>query len=597
MIGNLKLLCNFVEKYLGTVRFDNDQFAPIIGYGDLVQGNTTINIVYYVEGLNHNLFSVSQFCDADLEVAFRKSTCFVRDLQGNDLLTGTRGSDLYIISRQETSSPTSIYFMAKASLIQPWLWHRRLSHLNFDTINLLSKKDFVNGLLKLKYAKDQLCSSCELGKAKRSSFKTKIVPSSKGWLNLLNMDLCGPMRIKSINGKKYIQSKGYKVYNKRTRLIVESIHINFDEIKELSKATDYDNFGPASQLQNTSDHNRLLYDEFFIKGNTSISKSYALSDNSQQQDTQPTTNVQPTTELITPSININAEENKTYQADNAHFEPYEFINPFCTPRWTKDHLLEQVRGNPSKPVQTRRQLVIDPEMGMFALTVSIAETINIKEAMADHAWIEAMQEELHQFDRLKEDGIDFEESFAPVAHLEAVWIFDAYVQAPRAWYDKLSNFLMSKGFTKGTPNPTLFTIRTSDSPIPKSKLNAVKPIELDDRKKEMEDGMNDESVRSRKEELAEWETKAEVLVEKPRSQPVGYYLKHEINEKLIEGIVDTHKYNDSLLATRLGIMEDLLIDIAGYVYPVDFVILHIEEDKNKPFIIGMPFLTTAMAEI
>nr|GFA39856.1 integrase, catalytic region, zinc finger, CCHC-type, peptidase aspartic, catalytic [Tanacetum cinerariifolium] len=85
--GNLKLLCNFVEKFLGTVRFGNDQFAPILGYEDLVQGNFTINRIYYVEGLNHNLFSVGQFCDADLEVAFRKSTCYVRDLQGNDLLT------------------------------------------------------------------------------------------------------------------------------------------------------------------------------------------------------------------------------------------------------------------------------------------------------------------------------------------------------------------------------------------------------------------------------------------------------------------------------------------------------------------------------
>ncbi|GKE87478.1 retrovirus-related pol polyprotein from transposon TNT 1-94 [Tanacetum coccineum] len=94
--------------------------------------------------------------------------------------------------------------MAKASPTQAWLWHRRLSHLNFDTINLLSKKDIVNGLLKLKYVKDQLCSSCELSKAKQSTFKTKTVPSSKGRLNLLYMDLCCPMRIESINGKKYI---------------------------------------------------------------------------------------------------------------------------------------------------------------------------------------------------------------------------------------------------------------------------------------------------------------------------------------------------------------------------------------------------------
>nr|GEX27433.1 copia protein [Tanacetum cinerariifolium] len=173
MTSNLKLLCNFVEKFLGTVRFGNDQFSPIIGYGDLAQGNVTINRVYYVEGLNHNLFSVGQFCDPDLEVAFRKSTCFVRDLQGNDLLIGNRGSDLYII-------------------------------LFKNQLHLLHSKDIVIFLPKLKYVKDQLCSSCELSKAKRSSFKSKAVPSSKGRLNLLHMDLCGPMRLASINGKKYI---------------------------------------------------------------------------------------------------------------------------------------------------------------------------------------------------------------------------------------------------------------------------------------------------------------------------------------------------------------------------------------------------------
>nr|GFA51673.1 integrase, catalytic region, zinc finger, CCHC-type, peptidase aspartic, catalytic [Tanacetum cinerariifolium] len=87
MTGNLKLLINFVEKFLGTVKFGNDKIAPILGYGDLVQGTITIKRVYYVEGLNHNLFSIGQFCDVDLEVAFKKSTCFIRDLKGNDLLT------------------------------------------------------------------------------------------------------------------------------------------------------------------------------------------------------------------------------------------------------------------------------------------------------------------------------------------------------------------------------------------------------------------------------------------------------------------------------------------------------------------------------
>ncbi|GKA73509.1 retrovirus-related pol polyprotein from transposon TNT 1-94 [Tanacetum coccineum] len=204
MSGNLKLLTNFVEKFLGTVKFGNDQIAPILGYGDLVQGTITIKRVYYVEGLNHNLFFIGQFCDADLEVAFWKSTCYIRDLKGNDLLTGSRGTDLYSISLQDSTTPNPICLMAKATSSQAWLWHRRLSHLNFDTINLLSKNNIVNGLPKLKFVKDHLCSSCELGKAKRKSFHTKTTPSSKRRLQLLHMDLCGPMRVESINGKKYV---------------------------------------------------------------------------------------------------------------------------------------------------------------------------------------------------------------------------------------------------------------------------------------------------------------------------------------------------------------------------------------------------------
>nr|GFC56825.1 integrase, catalytic region, zinc finger, CCHC-type, peptidase aspartic, catalytic [Tanacetum cinerariifolium] len=124
MTGNLKLLINFIEKFLGTVKFGNDQIAPILGYGDLVQGPITIKRVYYVEGLNHNLFSVGQFCDADLEVTFRKSTCFIRDLKRNDLLTGSRGTKLYSITLQDTNSPNPICLMAKATSSQAWLWHR-----------------------------------------------------------------------------------------------------------------------------------------------------------------------------------------------------------------------------------------------------------------------------------------------------------------------------------------------------------------------------------------------------------------------------------------------------------------------------------------
>nr|GEY28946.1 hypothetical protein [Tanacetum cinerariifolium] len=159
-LGNASRTVNILEPM--TPR--NDQIAPILGYGDLIQGTVTIKRVYYVEGLNHNLFSVGQFCDADLEVPFRKSTCYIHDLTRNDLLTGSCGTDLYSITLQDTSSANPICLMAKATSSHAWLWHRRLSHRNFDTINLLLKNDIVIGLLKLKFVKDHLCSSCITGK-------------------------------------------------------------------------------------------------------------------------------------------------------------------------------------------------------------------------------------------------------------------------------------------------------------------------------------------------------------------------------------------------------------------------------------------------
>nr|GEX27802.1 hypothetical protein [Tanacetum cinerariifolium] len=173
-----KSITGNVNPNVSMVKFGNDQIAPILGYGDLVQGTITIKRVYYVKGQNLNLFSVGQLCYADLEVAFQKSTCYIRDLKENDLLTGSHSIDLYSINLQETSTPNPICLMSKAISSQAWLWHRRLLHLNFDT-NLLLKNNIMTGLPKLKFIKDHLCSSCELGKAKRKSFHTKTTPSSK----------------------------------------------------------------------------------------------------------------------------------------------------------------------------------------------------------------------------------------------------------------------------------------------------------------------------------------------------------------------------------------------------------------------------------
>ncbi|GJU01946.1 integrase, catalytic region, zinc finger, CCHC-type containing protein [Tanacetum coccineum] len=115
MTGDRSRLMNFVKKFIGTVRFGNDHFGAIMGYGDYVIGESVISRVYYVEGLGHNLFSVGQFCDSDLEVAFRKHSCYVRDTDGVELLKGSRGSNLYTISVEDMLKSSPICLLSKAS--------------------------------------------------------------------------------------------------------------------------------------------------------------------------------------------------------------------------------------------------------------------------------------------------------------------------------------------------------------------------------------------------------------------------------------------------------------------------------------------------
>ncbi|GJV65118.1 integrase, catalytic region, zinc finger, CCHC-type containing protein [Tanacetum coccineum] len=202
--GDRSLLENFIEKFIGTACFGNDHFIAITGYGDYVQGNITVSHVYYVEGLRHNLFSVRQFCDGDLEVAFRSNTCYVPNMKGDNLLTGAHEFNLYTISISDMVASSPVCLMAKATSTKSWLWHHKLSHLNFGTINDLTKHDLVDGLPKFKYGKDHLCSACERGKRKKVSHPPKVVPCNHSKLEMLHMDLCGPMWVALINGKRYI---------------------------------------------------------------------------------------------------------------------------------------------------------------------------------------------------------------------------------------------------------------------------------------------------------------------------------------------------------------------------------------------------------
>ncbi|GKE42739.1 hypothetical protein Tco_1470023 [Tanacetum coccineum] len=115
--------CRSSKLFFGTVKFRNDHMAKIMGYGDYQIGNVMISRVYYVEGLGHNLFSVGQFCDSNLEVAFRQHTCFICNIEGVDLLTGSRGKNLYTLSLGDMMASSLICLLSKASKTKSCLWH------------------------------------------------------------------------------------------------------------------------------------------------------------------------------------------------------------------------------------------------------------------------------------------------------------------------------------------------------------------------------------------------------------------------------------------------------------------------------------------
>nr|GFA98142.1 Gag-Pol polyprotein [Tanacetum cinerariifolium] len=271
IMGNLKLLINFMEKFMGMVKFRNDQIAPILGYVYLVQGAITIKRVYYVKGLNHNLFSVGQFCDADLEVAFRKSTCFILKMSNElDLLFSPMFDELLNGSSKVVSKSSTV-----SAADAPTQRHHYTTPLNNHTTP---------------------APTCQI---------PTIAPT-----------------------------------------VISSENIN--------------------QAETHAKNDQVADDEFINIFSTPV----------QDQG-----------------------ETSSRHVDSSNMHTFYQRYP-SEHRWTKDHPLEQVIRNPSQSVGTRRQIESDAEMCMFALTVSRTKPKNIKEAMADSAWIESMQEELHQFDRL-----------------------------------------------------------------------------------------------------------------------------------------------------------------------------------------------------
>ncbi|GKB09973.1 retrovirus-related pol polyprotein from transposon TNT 1-94 [Tanacetum coccineum] len=496
----------------------------------------------------------------------------------------------------------------------------------------------------MKFEKDHLCSACEQGKIHRKYHKSKIAFASNNLLYLLHMDLCGPMRVKSINEKRYVlvvvddfsrytwvfflhskdeaseviisfikktqvnlqlqvqrirndngtefknktlaklfdefKSKGdievfvgyskesaaYRVYNKRTRKIHESVNVNFDEILEMASKQFSLELGlsnlnetrkssnltitksPTTNVETSnneiSSHEGEVFHEVFESFQEESSSS-SLNDDVQQRSEEvmvPPTNTQSISNNMVPNVHEASSSHNVFneRLEDAYFDASTtFHDPSNVPifyqpyphkkKWTKDHPLHKIIGDPKLSVRIRGQ----PENScLFACLLSSIEPPNVAEALKDIDWVSAMQDELDQFARLKnkkdksslviqnkarlvavgyyqQEGIDYDETFAPVARIEAIRLFLAYVahkdftifqmdvkttflngilkeevyvgqppgfvskqypdhvyaldkalyglkQAPLAWYDVLLKFLIDSGFQKGSIDTTLF---------------------------------------------------------------------------------------------------------------------------------------------
>ncbi|GJU63023.1 integrase, catalytic region, zinc finger, CCHC-type containing protein [Tanacetum coccineum] len=450
-------LTNFVNKFLGTVKFGNDHVAKILGYGDYQNGNVTISRLYYVEGRVHNLFSVGQFCDSNLEVAFRQHICFIHNLEGVDLLTGSRGNNLYTLSLRDMMASSPICLL----------------------------HGIVRGLPKLKFQMDHLCSACALGKSKKKPHKPKSKDTNQEKLYHLHMDLCGPMRVASVNGKKYIlvivddysrftwvkclRSKD-EALDFIIKRIIKTIHVDFDELTAM--ASEHSSSGRALHEMTPAIISSGLVP------NPPPSTPFVPPSRSdwdllfqplfEELLTPPPSVDFPAPEVIAPITEVVAPEpvvstgspfSTTVDQDAPSPTSSSDVIPIVVHaaapnskhvnKWTKDHPLDNIISKLERPIEAMQEelnefeclevweLVPRPDKVMVITLKSI-----YKVKLDELGGILKNKACLVKLDELggilknkaclvargyrQEEGINFEESFALVARIDAIRIFLAY---------------------------------------------------------------------------------------------------------------------------------------------------------------------------
>ncbi|GJY96473.1 putative ribonuclease H-like domain-containing protein [Tanacetum coccineum] len=591
MTGNMSYLSDFKEFDGGYVTFGGGaKGGKITGKGTLKTGKLDFEDVYFVKELQFNLFSVSQMCDKKNSVLFTDTGCFVLspDFKLADesqvLLKVPRKNNMYSVDMKNIVPKESLTcLVAKATLDESMLWHRRLGHVNFKTINKLVKENLVRGLPLKRFENDQTCVACLKGKQHKASyllrcdngtkFKNRVMSEfcekkgvkkesqQNGVAERRNRTLIEAARtmvlvVKPHNKTPYelfrgkfdgksdegffvgysMNSKAFRVYNIRTRKVEENLHIRFLEDKpiiagdgpkwlfDIDVLTKSMNYVPVVAGTNSND---------LVGTEESIGAGHSSKETGSSQDyiLMPLWKDVTTAPLEATHADFFGDET---EVDMSNITTTYLVPSTPNTRIHKDHSLDHVIG--------------DVQSG--------EEPKKVIQALKDPSWIEAMQEELLQFKlqqvwtlvdlphgkraistkwvymnkkdergivirnkaRLvtqgytQEEGIDYDEVFAPVARIEAIRLFLAYAsfkdfvvyqmdvksaflygkieeevyvcqppgfedpefpdrvykvekalyglhQAPRAWYETFSTYLLDNGFQRGQIDKTLFIKR------------------------------------------------------------------------------------------------------------------------------------------
>ncbi|KAJ9552836.1 hypothetical protein OSB04_016881 [Centaurea solstitialis] len=577
MTGQRSFLFDYVERFEGYVKTADKTPRPMVGYGKITYGKYIIKDVRYVEGLGFNMFSSSQFCDNGYWVKQFQYGSDVNDEYNNVILSARRNGNLYsTVFRsipqthpqfEAISDPrNAICLLAKASKEDSWLWHRRLCHQNFKDMNKLVSKNLVKGLPETRLSKDTLFTWLEFLRTK-SDAADRIIAFIKRIQVLLGRRV---KKLRSDNGTEFRNAKLQSfledvgishnfsavrtpqqngVVERKNRTLVEAARSMMAH-SGVPQSFWAEAVSTACYTQNRTlivkrtgktayemvEQRKPNIDYFRVFG----CKCYVLNDRDDLGKFEPKSD-----ESIFIGYSHNSKAYRVFnkrtrtilESSNVDFSETEaYVTHPHTRKWTKDHPPSQIIGSPSQPVTTRSAKNVE-NLILFGGFLSEFEPSDVSQALTDPDWVLAMQEELAEFERNKvwrldendliirnkarlvakgyrqQEGIDYDETFAPVARIEAIQIFLAYAahknmtvyqmdvkcaflngvlqeevyveqpegfvdprfpehvyvldkalyglkQAPRAWYETLTDYLLGVGYKKGTIDPTLFLKRS-----------------------------------------------------------------------------------------------------------------------------------------